>query len=88
MSAKEAEKRGLTPLAHIKSWAQAGVDPAGAIGIAGGVIILDVDNSAKAHIDQGARINQTTTSANQDVKVEAFGGLETTNAAGSCWRKL
>ena len=27
MSAKEAEKRGLTPLAHIKSWAQAGVDP-------------------------------------------------------------
>ena len=28
MSAEEAEKRGLTPLAHIKSWAQAGVDPA------------------------------------------------------------
>ena len=27
MSAQEAEKRGLTPLAHIKAWAQAGVDP-------------------------------------------------------------
>ncbi len=27
MSAKEAERRGLTPLAHIKAWAQAGVDP-------------------------------------------------------------
>ena len=27
MSAEEAEKRGLTPLAKIKSWAQAGVDP-------------------------------------------------------------
>jgi acetyl-CoA C-acetyltransferase len=27
MSAKEADKRGLKPLAHIKSWAQAGVDP-------------------------------------------------------------
>ncbi len=27
MSAAEAEKRGLTPLAHIKAWAQAGVDP-------------------------------------------------------------
>jgi acetyl-CoA C-acetyltransferase len=27
MSAKEADKRGLTPLAFIKSWAQAGVDP-------------------------------------------------------------
>jgi acetyl-CoA C-acetyltransferase len=28
MSAKEAEKRGLTPLARIVSWANAGVDPA------------------------------------------------------------
>lgn len=28
MSAEEAEKRGLTPLARIVSWAQAGVDPA------------------------------------------------------------
>jgi acetyl-CoA C-acetyltransferase len=28
MSAKEAERRGLTPLARIVSWAQAGVDPA------------------------------------------------------------
>lgn len=28
MSAEEAEKRGLTPLARIASWAQAGVDPA------------------------------------------------------------
>lgn len=28
MSAKEAEKRGLTPLARIVSWATAGVDPA------------------------------------------------------------
>jgi acetyl-CoA C-acetyltransferase len=28
MSAKEAEKRGLTPLARITSWATAGVDPA------------------------------------------------------------
>jgi acetyl-CoA C-acetyltransferase len=28
MSAAEAEKRGLTPLARIVSWAQAGVDPA------------------------------------------------------------
>jgi acetyl-CoA C-acetyltransferase len=28
MSAEEAEKRGLKPLARIKSWAQAGVDPA------------------------------------------------------------
>jgi acetyl-CoA C-acetyltransferase len=28
MSAKEADKRGLTPLARIASWAQAGVDPA------------------------------------------------------------
>jgi acetyl-CoA C-acetyltransferase len=27
MSAKEADKRGLTPLATIKSWSQAGVDP-------------------------------------------------------------
>jgi acetyl-CoA C-acetyltransferase len=27
MSAKEADKRGLTPLARIESWAQAGVDP-------------------------------------------------------------
>jgi len=27
MSAKEADKRGLKPLAYIKSWAQAGVDP-------------------------------------------------------------
>ncbi|MBL6936696.1 MAG: acetyl-CoA C-acetyltransferase [Alphaproteobacteria bacterium] len=27
MSASEAKKRGLTPLARIKSWAQAGVDP-------------------------------------------------------------
>ncbi len=27
MSASEAKKRGLTPLATIKSWAQAGVDP-------------------------------------------------------------
>ena len=27
MSAKEAEKRGLTPLARIKSWASVGVDP-------------------------------------------------------------
>jgi acetyl-CoA C-acetyltransferase len=27
MSAEEAERRGLTPLAKIKSWAQAGVDP-------------------------------------------------------------
>jgi acetyl-CoA C-acetyltransferase len=27
MSLKEAQKRGLTPLAVIKSWAQAGVDP-------------------------------------------------------------
>ena len=27
MSAKEAERRGLKPLAFIKSWAQAGVDP-------------------------------------------------------------
>ena len=27
MSAKEADKRGLTPLARIASWAQAGVDP-------------------------------------------------------------
>jgi acetyl-CoA C-acetyltransferase len=27
MSAKEADKRGLKPLAHVKSWAQAGVDP-------------------------------------------------------------
>ncbi len=27
MSAKEAARRGLKPLAHIKSWAQAGVDP-------------------------------------------------------------
>jgi acetyl-CoA C-acetyltransferase len=27
MSAEEAEKRGLKPLAKIKSWAQAGVDP-------------------------------------------------------------
>src|SRR5262249_56482457 len=27
MSAKEADRRGLKPLAHIKSWAQAGVDP-------------------------------------------------------------
>jgi acetyl-CoA C-acetyltransferase len=27
MSAKEADKRGLTPLATIKSWGQAGVDP-------------------------------------------------------------
>ena len=28
MSAEEAEKRGVTPLARIKSWATAGVDPA------------------------------------------------------------
>ncbi len=28
MSAREAERRGLTPLARIVSWAQAGVDPA------------------------------------------------------------
>jgi acetyl-CoA C-acetyltransferase len=28
MTAKEAERRGLTPLARIVSWAQAGVDPA------------------------------------------------------------
>ena len=28
MSAEEAERRGLTPLARIVSWAQAGVDPA------------------------------------------------------------
>ena len=28
MSAKEAEKRGLEPLARIVSWAHAGVDPA------------------------------------------------------------
>ena len=28
MSAKEAEKRGITPLARIVSWATAGVDPA------------------------------------------------------------
>jgi acetyl-CoA C-acetyltransferase len=28
MSAKEADRRGLTPLARIASWAQAGVDPA------------------------------------------------------------
>ena len=28
MSAKEAERRGLTPLARIVAWAQAGVDPA------------------------------------------------------------
>ena len=28
MTAKEAEKRGLTPLARIVSWATAGVDPA------------------------------------------------------------
>jgi acetyl-CoA C-acetyltransferase len=28
MSAKDAEKRGLTPLARIVSWAHAGVDPA------------------------------------------------------------
>jgi acetyl-CoA C-acetyltransferase len=28
MSAKEADKRGLTPLARIASWGQAGVDPA------------------------------------------------------------
>ncbi|MEO0811194.1 MAG: acetyl-CoA C-acetyltransferase, partial [Pseudomonadota bacterium] len=28
MSAAEAEKRGLTPLARIASWATAGVDPA------------------------------------------------------------
>ena len=28
MSAKEAEKRGLTPLARIASWASVGVDPA------------------------------------------------------------
>jgi len=28
MSAEEAEKRGITPLARIKSWATAGVDPA------------------------------------------------------------
>ena len=28
MSAEEADKRGLKPLARIKSWAQAGVDPA------------------------------------------------------------
>ncbi|NWG47040.1 MAG: acetyl-CoA C-acetyltransferase [Alphaproteobacteria bacterium] len=28
MSAKEAQKRGLTPLARIASWAQSGVDPA------------------------------------------------------------
>ncbi len=28
MTAAEAEKRGLTPLARIKAWAQAGVDPA------------------------------------------------------------
>jgi acetyl-CoA C-acetyltransferase len=28
MSAEEAEKRGIKPLARIKSWAQAGVDPA------------------------------------------------------------
>jgi acetyl-CoA C-acetyltransferase len=28
MSAKDAEKRGLTPLARIASWAHAGVDPA------------------------------------------------------------
>jgi acetyl-CoA C-acetyltransferase len=28
MSAEEAEKRGLTPIAKIKSWATAGVDPA------------------------------------------------------------
>jgi acetyl-CoA C-acetyltransferase len=28
MSAAEAAKRGLTPLAHIKSWASVGVDPA------------------------------------------------------------
>ncbi|MFO1187947.1 MAG: acetyl-CoA C-acetyltransferase [Alphaproteobacteria bacterium] len=27
MSAKEADKRGLTPLARVASWAQAGVDP-------------------------------------------------------------
>ena len=27
MSAKEADRRGLKPLAHIKSWAHAGVDP-------------------------------------------------------------
>ena len=27
MTAAEAAKRGLTPLAHIKAWAQAGVDP-------------------------------------------------------------
>ncbi len=27
MSAKEADKRGLKPLAYIKAWAQAGVDP-------------------------------------------------------------
>jgi len=27
MSAKEADRRGLKPLAYIKSWAQAGVDP-------------------------------------------------------------
>jgi acetyl-CoA C-acetyltransferase len=27
MSAKEADKRGLTPLATIRSWSQAGVDP-------------------------------------------------------------
>ncbi|MHA6723332.1 acetyl-CoA C-acetyltransferase [Sphingomonas sp. RS2018] len=27
MSAEEASKRGLTPLAHIRSWASAGVDP-------------------------------------------------------------
>jgi acetyl-CoA C-acetyltransferase len=28
MTAQEAQKRGLTPLARIASWAQAGVDPA------------------------------------------------------------
>jgi acetyl-CoA C-acetyltransferase len=28
MTAAEAARRGLTPLAHIKSWATAGVDPA------------------------------------------------------------
>ncbi len=27
MTAQEAAKRGLTPLAHVKAWAQAGVDP-------------------------------------------------------------
>src|SRR5262249_53958776 len=68
---------------YVNSSGSARSSQGGKIGVSGDVNVLTIDNAGTAFIADGAQVNQhfTTPPAGQDVKVEAFAGVETVNFA-------